>query len=276
MSKSSRELYTCGCSFTAKDWVITDANRMEGYETGPHPMWPEILAGRLDLEPVNMACPGMGNDYILSTSMKYILDNHENIELVAIQWSQLTRMWVLDIPDYGYFNPSVWLNEEDRVHDRWGPDFVGFPYIFGDPWTASRKLMTYVLRNPDRFLVLYKKYLREVSTLQTLCEKLGVNYIFGQGFEAHQAEKWLHLNSNIDMDRVLREFIQLPDFDKIDREKFMGWPCVLELGGTTMTDGLPDFDPHKNRMNPIDNHPSAHGQHLIADQFYNKYKQLYG
>ncbi len=274
MSKSSKELFACGCSFSAKDWVITNQNRMDGYETGPHAMWPEILANKLNLKEVNQACPGMGNDYILAKSMKYILDNHENIELVAIQWSQITRMWIFDVPEYGYFNPSVWLNEEDRVNDRWGPDFVGFPCVFGDPWTASQKLMKYILN--DHFLVLFKKYLREISTLQKLCEKLNVNYIFAQGFEAHQASKWRSVNPNINIYRVLEEFTQLPDFHTIDPKKFMGWPAFLELGGTTLTDGQPNFDPPpKNRMNPIDNHPSAHGQHLIADQFYNKYKQLY-
>lgn len=276
MSKSSKELFACGCSFSAKDWVITDQNKMDGYETGPHPMWPEILANKLNLKEVNQACPGMGNDYILATSMKYILDNHENIELVAIQWSQITRMWILDIPDYGYFNPSVWLNEKDRKYDRWGADFVGFPYIFGDPWNASQKLMTYILINPDRFLVLFKKYLREIYTLQKLCEKLNVNYIFGQGFEAHQLHKWRFVNPNLDWEKLLQAFVKEPEFYKINKEKFMGWPCFHELGGMTMTHHHPDFEPWpKNRINPNDGHPSAYGQHLLADQFYHKYMELY-
>jgi hypothetical protein len=99
---SSKILYTSGCSFSTEDWVIADNRYMEGYETGPHPMWPDILAKRLNLTPINTACAGMGNDYILATSMRYILDNHENIELVAIQWSQITRMWIYDIPIYGF------------------------------------------------------------------------------------------------------------------------------------------------------------------------------
>lgn len=273
---SNKELFACGCSFTAKDWVITDQNRMEGYETGPHPMWPEILANRLNLKPVNKACPGMGNDYILATSMKYILDNHENIELVCIQWSEITRMWIFDIPEYGYFNPSIWLNEEDRKYDRWGPDFFGFPYIFGDPWQASKKLMSYILQHPDSAMWMYDKYLREIYTLQKLCEKLGVNYIFAQGFAAHQLSRWQHLNPDLNWEKILQKLIKKPEFNHINEETFMGWPCIPELGGMTLTDGHPEFDPWpKNRMNPIDSHPNAHGQHILANQFYDKYQELY-
>jgi len=273
MSKSSKELFACGCSFSAKNWVITDQNRMDGYETGPHPMWPEILANKLNLKEVNQACPGMGNDYILGTSMKYILDNHENIELVAIQWSQLTRMWIYDM---NFFNPSVWLNEKDRKYDRWGPDFVGFPYIFGDPWTASRACMRDVTKDSYSVVQLFKKYMREIYTLQKLCDELNVKYIFGQGFPAHEFSNWLEVNPDLDWYEIMKGFIAQPEFDTINKEKFMGWPCIPELGGYTMTTGHPDFEPEsKNRINPIDNHPSAKGQHLLADQFYKKYLELY-
>lgn len=276
MLKSSKELYTCGCSFTAKDWVITDVNRMDGYETGPHPMWPELLAKRLKLKPVNKACPGMGNDYILATSMKYILDNHEKIELVAIQWSQITRMWIFDIPGYGYFNPSIWLDEEDRKYDRWGEDFLGFPYIFGDPWKASEKVMKYVLRYPDTAMWMFNRWLRELYTLQQLCEKLNVKYIFAHGFDPCQLEKWHLVNPELKWEKVLERLVAHEDFHKIKKDKFIGWPVIPELGGTTLTDGHPDFDPWpKNRMNPIDSHPSANGQHILADQYYQKYQELY-
>jgi hypothetical protein len=273
---SSKILYTSGCSFSAKDWVITDQNKMDGYETGPHPMWPEILANKLNLKEVNQACPGMGNDYILATSMRYILDNHENIELVAIQWSQITRMWVYDIPRYGFFNPSVWLDEENRKYDQWGPDFVGFPYIFGDPWKASQKVMNYVLLGPHNMMWLFNRWLREIYTLQKLCEKLEVNYIFAQGFEPHQLDPWRDHNPDLDWERTLKLFIDHPDFDRINEKKFMGWPCIAELGGSTLTDGHPDFKPWpKNRMNPRDPHPNANGQRLLADQYYKKYQELY-
>jgi hypothetical protein len=273
---SSKILYTSGCSFSTEDWVIADNRYMEGYETGPHPMWPDILAKRLNLTPINTACAGMGNDYILATSMRYILDNHENIELVAIQWSQITRMWIYDIPIYGFFNPSVWLDEEDRKNDQWGPDFVGFPYIFGDPWKASQKVMNYVLLHPQNMMWMFNRWLREIYTLQKLCEKLEVNYIFAQGFEPHQLDPWRDHNPDLDWERTLKLFIDHPDFDRINEKKFMGWPCIAELGGSTLTDGHPDFKPWpKNRMNPRDPHPNANGQRLLADQYYKKYQELY-
>lgn len=270
------ELYTSGCSFTAKDWIITDRYRMEGYETGPHPMWPEILAEKLNLTSINKACPGMGNDYILSTSIRYILDNHENIELVAIQWSQLTRMWIYDIPEYGYWNPSVWLHKEKRITENWDMNHEGFPFIFGDPWVASEKVMSYVLKKPETIMWLLNKYLREVYTLQKLCEKLNVNYIFAQGFAPDELQSWRLLYPDLDWNQTLRLFIKHPDFYKVNKKKFIGWPVFPELGGRTLTDGHPDFEPlPKNRMNPIDSHPNANGQHILADQYYKKYLELY-
>ena len=272
MSKSSKQLFASGCSFTAKDWVVQPYNFMEGHETGPHPMWPEILADKMNLTAVNHGVGGMGNDYIMQDSVKYILDNHKDIELVCIQWSQITRMWIFDM---NFFNPSIWLNEETRKWDRWGPDFCGFPYIFGDPWTASTACMKYMTKDTYSVVELFRKYMREIYTLQKLCEELGVKYIFAQGFLAHEVWHWLNVNPDIDFNAVLRGWIAQPEFHTIDKDKFIGWPCVPELGGMTLTDGHPDFDDHKNRLNPKDSHPSAHGQHLLADQFYHKYMELY-
>jgi len=273
MLKFSKELYACGCSYTSKNWIVSDANKIEGYETGPHPMWPEILAKKLNLKEVNHGLEGHGNDYIMQNSVKYILDNHKKIDVVCIQWSELTRMWVYDM---NYFNPSVWLDEDLRKFDRWGDDFVGFPNIFGDRFTASIALMKYVARDPYTVVDLFKKYLREIYTLQKLCEELKIKYIFGQGFPAHQLDQWRLINPDLDWKETLNCLIGQPEFHLINKKKFMGWPCLPELGGMTMTTGHPDFEPRTNRLNPMDDHPSAKGQELIAKQFHNKYVELYG
>jgi len=277
MLKSSKILFASGCSFTQEGWTITEANYMKDYPTGPHPMWPEILGNKMNLKVVNHGRGGHGNDYIMQDSIKFILDNYKNIELVCIQWSQLTRMWVYDM---NYFNPSVWLNEEYRKYGRpeWEEDdFNGFPNIFGDRFKASTKLMKFVIRDPYTVVDLFKKYLREIYTLQKLCEELNVKYIMGQGFTSHQLDQWKLVNPDLDWKEVLSCLVGQPEFHLINKKTFMGWPCLPELGGITMTDHHPEFSPiPKNRINPIDPHPSAYGQKLLAEQFHSKYVELYG
>ena len=89
-----------GCSFTANN-----------FETLVHPemdtswqMWPQLLAKKLDMELINVAIGGAGNEQIFSSlldTMQYHIDP-KNIGLVIAAWTQCQRgSW--QESKYGYW-----------------------------------------------------------------------------------------------------------------------------------------------------------------------------
>ena len=53
------------------------------------PKWPELLAKKLDMECINLAKSGAGNDYIYESLLETIQDTDKNrIGLVIAGWSQ--------------------------------------------------------------------------------------------------------------------------------------------------------------------------------------------
>ena len=53
-------LLVSGCSYTNKDFVSDYHSDMDT----SWPKWPEILAKKLDMEVINLAYSGAGNEYI--------------------------------------------------------------------------------------------------------------------------------------------------------------------------------------------------------------------
>jgi hypothetical protein len=255
MSKSSKHIYASGCSWTQKDWY--DKAR----DLGHHSMWPEIFAHKLGLDAVNHGKGGMGNDYILNRSAEYILDNHDDIELVVIGWSQATRF---EIYDSYHFNPAVWLEGDSSDWDT-KPRNSGYTWM-DQPYDFSKHLVKW-MADHNGFEGIYETYVRQIYTLQRLCESLGLKYIF---FSALQPITWRQIKilvPNVNMQKSLNHFINIKNFTKI--KNFKGWPADENLGGTDSLTYL-----NEDQLLP-DGHPSAEGQIAIANQVYNFYKETY-
>lgn len=260
MSKSSKHIYACGCSFTEKDWFQPGSSK----RVGGWPMWPEILGNHLGMPVVNLGKSGMGNDYILAVSMKYILDNHKDIGLVAIAWSQGSRHMVYD---KHHFNPSVWL-EGDPNDWNTKPKNPGYRF-YENPYSHSQYLMNW-LNSRDELDLISKRYVRHVYTLQRLCEELNLKYIFAAALNPLQLYEWQFLD-DFDAQKELRQFTKVDNFYDINTNNFIGWPVQEELGGKHLTHG-PEFQPYgKNRV-PNDPHPDENGQKIIAQQYRDHYE----
>jgi hypothetical protein len=278
--KMTKHIYACGCSFTMKNW------RQRGKGVGGWPMWPELLGNELDLPDVNLGLGGHGNDYILQKSVQYILDNHNDIELVVIAWSQTLRMWLYDTESY---NPGVWLNLEKNgpndvypIHNQNHERYMYLP----DPYEISKHLIDYFNRKPDPGGLGYtlgKTFTRQVYTLQRLCEELNLKYIFAHGTPPmiFQHLEDLQIN-NLTARKEYLEFSLVDLFHKINTNHFIGWPGHRELGGNSVLKLVPgkqsDHEVGFTNLVPDkwDPHPNANGQQLIANLYLNKYKELYG
>ena len=95
-----KKLLVFGCSYADKSYVeiTTKSEKLkehmydnQGNLTEPFDFWPEMLAKELDLELVNFAQCGFGNDGIHSTFMDEI-SRQQNIGLVVVMWSEFMRI----------------------------------------------------------------------------------------------------------------------------------------------------------------------------------------
>jgi hypothetical protein len=261
MSKSSKHIYACGCSYTQKNWFKTQSDK----KIGGWPMWPEILGKHLNLPVVNLAKGGMGNDYILAMSMRYILENYKNIELVAIAWSQSSRYMLYD---KHHFNPSVWLEGDPQ---DWNTETGNPGYRhYENPYSYSQFLMNHI-NSRGELNTLASRYVRHVYTLQKLCEVLNVKYVFAGALRPLQLYEWRQLD-NFNEKKELQSFTKVDNFYDINIANTIGWPFQEELGGKTLTSS-DDFFPYgKNRVNN-DSHPDENGQRIIAQQYIDHYEK---
>ena len=265
MSKSSKHIYASGCSYTEKDWYASG----NGKGIGGWTMWPEHLGNHLGLPVINTGKSGFGNDYILAVSMRHILENYQNIELVAIAWSQASRYMVYD--EY-HFNPSVWLNGDPN---DWYTKDKNLGYRFYEnPYSHSQFLLNFINKEHN-FYTLSSRFVRHVYTLQLLCETLNLKYIFAGAMRPLQLPEWSKSLENFDVERELKAFTKVDNFYDINQTNTIGWPFQPHIGGAALTDH-PEFFPYgKNRAMP-DTHPDANGQKIIAQQFIDHYEKIYG
>ena len=70
-TESKKILLVSGCSYTDKDFA---SEYHPDFDTS-WPKWPELVAEKLDMNCVNLAKMGAGNEYIYSSLLKYITEN---------------------------------------------------------------------------------------------------------------------------------------------------------------------------------------------------------
>lgn len=214
MFKSSRKkLIVSGDSFTAGAWL----DETKGYQKY---VWPDILAEKLDMECVNLAQGGTGNEKIHNKIIDELC-RPKNIGLAICMWSSF---------------------------DRW------------DFYNLSFRL--YVQRSHD-ILSKMRKSLRYFHSFQTYCEHNNVDYLQIQGFYPTES--------------LVKEYLKIPHFDRINSKTFLGWPIYEELGGYQISTKLRELgqDPTEFHLSAVDTHPNDKGHEWIANFFYEKYKELY-
>jgi len=180
------------------------------------PKWPELLAKKLDMECVNIAASGSGNDYIYEA----LLDTIQNIDkdrigLVIAAWSQCQRR------SYQESKHLVW--KHSRVD------------IKGDVFYWTKRTMRYWYS----FQVLCEKYNLPYKQFQMISLFQGwLNGLF-------QNDHVVHRNKIMKKSEILRhqypgrkekDLITLSnmviDYEKnINIKNFIGWPAIRELAG---------------------------------------------
>ena len=233
-----KKLLVSGCSYTDINW------KSDFHDIGPNawPMWPEILAKKLDMEVINLAKSGAGNEYIYSSLLDKII-TIDNIGLVIPAWSQSQRRdWKVK---------SKWFNNAEYCNIK---------------LTQFNDMYAHV-----------DKTLRYYYSLQEICKSKKIPLKQFQMIHMFRGYSWdIPTQRHKELPELKKELLNhihnSPYFDKID-DNFIGWPGDKDLGGLCIKkDILGGYgeDSLPWAVSERDNHPNAKGQEKIAEFIYDR------
>jgi hypothetical protein len=278
MSKSSRKkLIAIGCSYTQ------DCYRF--------PVWPTLLAEKLDMDCINLAKQGAGNEEMLAKTLDVVL-NQKNIGIVVIMWSEWQRMdfqlWPRKWDHWWHIHPmrkagpgwnaylekSGYVPEFQRNVDKWSPNLLGA----NTPHHAANKaLRTFIyaqklLKNIPYIFIQGPTPMPfyNVKTLTYIdCSENGPNG------ETVDFQKTNDSRNQTALALSFSPYLKYVD-DNISKN-FVGWPVFSELGGYDIDDILDKADPERSRtrISKEDSHPNELGQTIITEEICNAYAKIY-
>ena len=225
------------------------------------PKWPEILAKKLDMDCINLALNGVGQEYIYSTLIDKIQTiEPSNIGLCIAAWSTANRR--------DYKSNELWRTHIYGENER-------TPLFFKESITD-----------------LINRSIRYFYTFQNVCENLKIPYKQFSMLSLFQGYYWQEL-----MRRRTEDFPDDPDkqipivsnkrqhltddekawlnereirctdyirkstyYNKIN-DNFIGWPTAMRLNGYNFSSKV---ILNEHRISELDPHPNEKGQVEIA------------
>ena len=251
-----KKLLVFGCSYSDKSYVeiTTKSEKLkehmydnQGNLTEPFDFWPEMLADKLEMDLLNFAQCGFGNDGIHSTFMDEIT-RQDNIGLIIVMWSEFMRIGFEQEIRSIFSSKFDWLKINITASDR-------NKELRKKQIEITDVLNKHGLLSPASML---KRSLRLFFSVQNVCENLRKPYIQIMGMppskKTFEVEFCKHLIKN-------------PILDKINKTSFIGWPMFPQLDGFSCASKLYDLDPDREKyfINSDNIHPSKSGQEYITE-----------
>ena len=224
-------LLVSGCSFTTDNYISWFHPDMDC----DWPKWPALLAEKLDMDIVNLAQSGQGNEFIFSSIYDYVANNNtKNIGYVLAAWSQVQRR-DYSITKYG--------------QKRWSSDHWE---MRGDLYYSIEKSLRYY----GMFQMLMEKNRLRYKQFQMI-EPFKDN--FG-AYEISSLNRHVKRNQCIDM----WENSQLSNI--IKKHNFIGWPAHQSDDGFSMQGAITKNRTDKQYdISEKDTHPNAVGHEKYAE-----------
>ena len=270
-----KKLIVSGCSWGDPHFLSAQHPTMDT----DWPKWPEILAEKLNMEPVNLCKSGMGNEYIYSSLSDYLTEiDTDKVGHVLAAWSSAPRR------DFELTNTFGSESKNEIKHDvtRWNN-------IRTDSKGDLRYWIKKSIRYQFAFQNLMQHYKTKVADQALFYNQFQmISLIKGHIWEIINAVDYSSLNEN-DLQARLYKFQKFAELHKqgtdyvrktlnkefvktIKQSKykfndtFLGWPPDDRLGGYSME----DFLPNEYRISEYDRHPNAKGQEKIAEVLYDR------
>mgnify|MGYP003142034987 CR=1 FL=1 len=239
----------------------------------PFPVWPDLVAEKLNLEAINLSVPGIGNRAIYERAINEISrHNPKNIGLVVLMWSEWTRIDIR-VPRYAnYFR----VRGRDRVNE-----ILFKESLYG----KLNKLQTY-----EYIKMIVELNLMYFYLMQNFLENLGIKYIMFSGLNPVKDD--MHIEKiGVELDDshekyLLKNITESHYLELIDTSKFIGFPGHYKKGyGFSWDNCLAKLDPEKtltrlgnqfkNIGKPFDMHPNEYGHKIGSDIIYEHYQKTF-
>jgi len=248
-----------GCSFTDSNFRTLVHPELDV----SFPKWPEIIAKKLDMQLVNLAFSGAGQEQIYSRFVDYINENgSDNIGLAIAAWSQCQRRDYQTHEEHFKSNRDYWRNE--RVDEK------------GDVFYWTKKSLRYFI-SFQNLCELHKIPYKQFSMLSLFQGWLnGLNkrdteiadYIRNPKGLQNFVPKYKYPGDPVkDCKKLIRLII---DYEKsLNTHNFIGWPTIKQFGGYYIEEKT--IRDHERKAIPglviseIDGHPTGKGHKVIAE-----------
>ena len=267
-----KKLITSGCSYTA-NYALSQGLKQV-------PLWPDLLAEKLDMECIDVSKVAFGNKAIFSTVIDEVV-SQKNIGLAIPMWSEFQRasfyMGESGIPKHIDIDErtlwSCFHPDREYLNGEWRDQFYDSPE-----------------KNPAKQDYVYKvsKVLREhglsglrggtydsirmMYSFQTICENLDVPYLQVQGCIPIMSK-----TDNRGQKALCQNILDSCYFDKINKKTILGWPIMPQISGFNIDHHLDLIDPDRTtlRISPEDTHPNGEAHEIISEILYDKYNKIY-
>jgi len=219
------------------------------------PKWPELLADKLNMECVNIAKSGAGNDYIYEALVDTLQNiNKEKIGLVIAAWSQCQRR------SYQQSKNLYWRTSRVDVK--------------GDVFYWTKKTMRYWYS----FQVLCERYNLPYKQFQMVSLFQGwLNGLFQNDHEVYRnklnpdpnfIERHIYPGNKEKDAKILTNMVFNYE-DHINTKNFIGWPIFPRFGGFQVEHRVLTNANHEPLEDMViskhDAHPTAKGQKALAE-----------
>jgi len=274
-----KTLIVSGCSWTDPNQLSEDIN-VSNNIVHNYNRWPNILADKLNMTLINYGKIASGNEYICSSLIDNITPMNEkkrnNIGLVIVAWSEAKRT---DF-EYRKNKNDYYVNGlfSTRDKNRYNKDYIWDSVLYTDPLRGD---MFYKVKHSIRYMYLLQTFLKfnnipykmvqaiPLQKLSNLGTEFNLDFAFGSSQRASQIQNLdiVQNNFNKELSSALVDF-QLCRL--IDKNNFIGWPTLMQLGGYSLYDNLnkkTDFISDLTTFTEYrkDNHPNQNGHNKIAN-----------
>ena len=287
-----KKLIVSGCSFVDHNFYSMSSPDIDT----SFDKWPTIIADRLDMDLINLAFSGAGNNHVLSTLTDCIANTpKEEIGLVLGAWSQVQR------EDYEVYDPY----SDPRVaagQGAWDKGRIDAAKLIAKRSNLDRTNRNFIWknervgRNGDVFYWVLDT-LRKYILLERLCKSYNLPYKqfqmidpfngFINGLMKTDDEVYENRNNPEFVDRydyksILEDYREdrkkiielILKYEKhIDLDNFIGWPIQSTIGGFTIEQKClmtpkRAFNRPDLIISQYDFHPNKKGHEIIADYIY--------
>ena len=220
------------------------------------PMWPELLAEKLDMRLINLGKSGQGNEYIYSALQDTIEEfkDKSEIGMVVVGWSQCFRK---DYQDGG----GIWCAERVDPHgDVFSWIQKSLRIYKSLEYMCERYNIPYV---QTQMIPMYIDWLRGLPPTDQAIMFEGKDMIGDRNEYPGDAVE--------DEESLLKILIEHDDI--INHNNFIGWPISKKLGGYNLSLETIGLQGSPYVISEYDGHPNEEGHKRLAKAIYKHIKE---